>query len=864
MRYITKIIACLLLANIGLAETITLDYIGEISPPGWTPRKALKHQTLGLALSGGGLRGLAHIGVLNALEENGIHPDYIAGVSMGAIVGALYASGYSTAETEKLLRKTDWSDLFIDQPSRRSLFLNRKRTHGRHLLQIRFHNWKLYIPSSLSSGQKVGFLIDELLMNGLYRPEPDFDHLKVPFRAPATDLFTGELVVIKEGDLGEVLRASMAFPLVFSPVKTQNHTLIDGGARENIPVSTARSMGADKVLAVDISSPLLPFVDEPWEVANQVTTIMIAEDMEKSLSEADLALKPVPDSIGSFDFTYTDSLPAMGYRATMAIMDSIKQMLRPLPSEPEYYISSAVVLWEFPENLDIDPADAGELFNDDSVTYSQIKDYLTRLYIKYELDDASAEARNDTLIITLTPPPSFWHLSIKGNSVLPDTLIRKAIHSKPGKPLSYRQGVADRERILKLYRQRGYALAEIRKAELIGGSLYITIDEGKIRSLEVEGGRPSAVNELGLKSGQIFDWNIAKKGLNRLYGSDIYETVRLKSVRTDKGRKIILNLDRRSFPLIRIGARFDLERKTSGFAELVHEDIFGSGISVNLIAAPGELDAKAGASISADRILGSYVSFNAGVYHHINKYHLYNSDHKLLPGYQYERNFTILSLGQHIFRWGMLSASLRIERVFSDHPQDTPEQNLATLILESAIDTYDRYPFPRSGQMIYFSFQTSGHRFEDKVTYSRFSGEYRKWTPLVHRWSLFTRLRGGYAEPAIPTFDKFSLGGLDDFAGLHHREVLGNQVFGGSVGLRFDLLSRFLAEAFLSLRYDFAQIVDGTDELEFEKGFFRQGMLTSFALNTLLGPVELAWGWAAPNKNIPQNHLIYFSLGHDF
>jgi len=835
-----------------------------MNPPGWLPRRAVKRGKFGLALSGGGLRGLAHIGVLQALEEEGLPPDLIAGVSMGGIVGALYACGYSPNEMNRVLVKTDWSDLFIDQPSRRTLFLNRKRSHGRHLFQIRFKKWKPYIPAGIGSGQKISMLLDDLLMKGIYRPEPDFDHLKCPLRAPATDLYTGKLVTYDRGDLGEVLRASMAFPLVFTPVKTGEHTLVDGGALENIPVATAKTMGADKILAVDITSPLLTDISEPWEIANQITSIMIADERSKALQGADIVIQPAPDSVSSFDFAAAEYLPDMGYRTTKAVTDSLKSLLESTAEIPEEEIIPRSVIFKFPEALKIDPGEADKIAPGLPITRTKIKKILSEWYEKYELETASAEYSGDSLTITLTQPPAFWHITVKGNQTIPDSVIKSAVKSQIGKPLSYRQAVADKERIIKLYREKGYALAEISRSELVGGSLFITLDEGKIAAVEVEGGRRSALVELGLKPGQLFDWNQAKKGLNRLYGSDIYENARVKTVKTAQGHKVILSLDRRPFPLIRMGGRYDSERGGSGFAEFIQEDLFGSGTAVTALAAPGEKDTKANIALSADRIFGTYVLFTTGFYHQIAEYPTFNTEHKRQPGYRYERNWTGFSLGQHLYRWGLLSASLKLERAFSDHNSDTPEQELATVVLESAIDTYDRYPFPRSGQSMHLTFQTAGEVIPGEVKYTKFSGEFQRWTPLVRRWTLNLRLKGGYAEPTVPTFEKFSLGGLSDFGGLHDREVIGNQLFGGSIGLRFDLLSKFLAEAFVGLRYDFAQIVDGTDVLEFKKGFFRQGFLASFALNTLLGPVELAYGWTPEYKDIPGNGLVYFSVGHDF
>ena len=833
-------------------------------PSGWVTRRETARPKLGLALSGGGMRGLAHIGVLQALSEAGIKVDYIAGVSMGSVVGALYASGYSAESLSQLILNIDWGELFTDKPSRRSLFLTRKRSYGRHILQLRFKNWRPYIPSSITSGQRVYMLFDDFLMNAVYRPEPDFDHLKVPFRAPATDLYTGELVLFNDGDLSEVLSASIAFPLVFSPIEMRGRTLMDGGALENIPVSTVRAMGADKIIAVDASSPLQQNVDDPWEIANQITTIMIVDKMEQALKEADLALKPLPDSVGSFDFGVIDSIPKWAKRYTKSYLDTISEMLE-IHSEPDtVFLKFNSVSFLYQGEVEIDSADAFFIKNNEPLTKTELREFLARLYEKYELADVQAELSGDIFCIKLTSAPVYRYVVIEGNESLPDSLIRKAIHSPPGAPLSHSSGVEDRERIIRLYRSRGFALASIEGTALTGDTLKIKINEGKIARITVQGGRLGALNDLGLKTGDIFNWKKARRGLNRLYGTDIYEIVRLAAAKQGEGYNLTLILNRRSFPLIRLGARYDLEQKAKWMAEFIQEDILGSGTSVVFLTSPGEKDDKFGAEVFADRILGTYVSFNTGIFHQDLKFPLYDSRHNRLPDYRYERTWGIVRVGQHISRWGMISAALKMERALSGHPTDNPDLRSAVLIFESAVDTYDRYPFPRSGEALRLTFHTAGEIVPGDVKYTKFSGHFQRWVQLRKRWCLNLRLRGGYAEPTIPTWEKFSLGGLNDFGGLHNREVLGNQLFGGSVGVRFDLLSRFLAEAFVTARYDFGQIVDGTDALEFKKGFFRQGVSISFALNTFLGPIEFAWGWAAPYKEIPQNHIFYFSVGYEF
>ena len=199
---------------------------------------------IGLVLSGGGARGAAHIGVIRALEEMQVPIDAVAGTSMGAVVGGLYCAGLSGAEIEQVFRKLDWQDLFRDRALRRDLVFRRKQDDrgifARGSLGLRFGEG-IELPLGLVQGQKITQALRSATLGVAHIS--DFDGLPTPFRALATDLETGEGVVLDHGDLATVLRASMSAPGVLAPVEVGDRLLVDGGLVDNLPVSLARSMG---------------------------------------------------------------------------------------------------------------------------------------------------------------------------------------------------------------------------------------------------------------------------------------------------------------------------------------------------------------------------------------------------------------------------------------------------------------------------------------------------------------------------------------------------------------------------------------------------------------------------------------------
>ncbi|MCD4690245.1 patatin-like phospholipase family protein [bacterium] len=208
---------------------------------------------MGLVLSGGGARGAAHAGALKVLEELRIPIDYIAGTSMGSVVGGLYACGLSPEEIEANLRAIDWDDVFDDSPPRRHLPFRRKSVDRVALFHPEFGLGRggLKLPAGLVAGQKLGYLLKVMTLHSA--GASSFDDLPIPFRAVATDLDTGEMAVLRNGDLAEAMRASMAVPGAFTPVRRDRMTLVDGGLVCNLPVDLVRSMGADIVVAIDIS-----------------------------------------------------------------------------------------------------------------------------------------------------------------------------------------------------------------------------------------------------------------------------------------------------------------------------------------------------------------------------------------------------------------------------------------------------------------------------------------------------------------------------------------------------------------------------------------------------------------------------------
>lgn len=289
---------------------------------------------VGLVLGGGGARGAAHIGVLEVLERERIPICAIAGTSMGAIVGALYASGQTPAEIEATLASVDWRDLFRDDPGRASLPMRRKEAQLNYRLELEagWRDGAPVLPSGAVQGQKLGLLLRRLMLDGSRVTR--FDELPIPFRAVAADIVTGERVVFAEGDLAMAVRASMAVPAIFAPVEINGRLLVDGGIVDNVPIDVVRAMGADVVIAVDVGSPLLTReqLRSPADIAFQMISVLIRERANQAvatLGDGDILVVPPLGEFSSAAFHEALSVVPRGREAAEAEAPRFRHLALP-------------------------------------------------------------------------------------------------------------------------------------------------------------------------------------------------------------------------------------------------------------------------------------------------------------------------------------------------------------------------------------------------------------------------------------------------------------------------------------------------------------------------------------------------------
>jgi NTE family protein len=296
---------------------------------------------LAIALSGGGARGIAHVGVLQAFEQEGIPVDAIAGTSIGAVVGAIYATGRSGPQLEAVVKSLDWNSIFSGLPDRRLVPVLRREDQFRTIAGVGFDFWDLRFPGGLLAEYRVNrFLIESLAAAG-YGFEGDFSKLPRPFRAVATALDNGERLVLTRGNLPRAVRASMSIPLLFPPVEWEGRPLVDGGIVDNLPVHEARQFGADVVVAVDIASP--PLTPEMYRsafgVAGQASRLLVERANLELRTDPDVLIHPDLGTHGVNEYTGLERLIEKGREAARKAIPAIRARLgdaahRPPPPRP--------------------------------------------------------------------------------------------------------------------------------------------------------------------------------------------------------------------------------------------------------------------------------------------------------------------------------------------------------------------------------------------------------------------------------------------------------------------------------------------------------------------------------------------------
>ncbi|MFA6457423.1 MAG: patatin-like phospholipase family protein, partial [Bacteroidota bacterium] len=864
--------------------------------------KPIKRPTICLVLSGGGSRGMAHLGVIKELEKNNIPIDYIVGTSIGGIIGGLYASGYTTEQLEKMVDTTDWNYVLslTQDTEREHLYFSHKVAADRKQLTLRFDGLTPILPSALSSGQRLTNFINQLTLQSLYHPMQTFDDLKIPFRCVSTDLISGKRIVFSSGNLSEALRASISIPLLFNPLKKDTLELTDGGLRSNIPVDVAKQLGADIIIAVNATSPLRTAeqLNYPWEVTDQIVNIMAQDANKRALDSATIVITPDLGFYPSTDFSNLSFAVKQGTHAAKtkiaAIRDTIDNRQRNL-----FFDNSPLSNFSFrlktieTHGLIFDSLVHKTLHTGDTSSVPDIRELLTNIYNTgwYRNVHAALTIENQSADISFMgdPNPTLKAISISGNTLIDSDIIATPFDSLKRNPINYHRLKTAYENLLGMYRRDGYSLARITSEQFdtTSGTLSLTINEGTIFKIYLRGKEKSRDwviwRELGFRDGNLFTVEKGKTALTNLYGTNLFDQV-LMDVGFEQGQPTItIQMEEKPTEVSRLGFRLDNERNLQPLIEFRNENLLGTATEIGASFAGGLRNRLYIADFQANRIFNSYFTLNMDAYYDLRDIYTYANDPKHTNRRAFERlrigeyrqilYGVSFQLGRQVERLGIFNVEYRIESDEAKFISGTgyqPEQfTLQAFRITSTIDSRDRYPFARRGSLTNFSWETATSTLKNVVGDVGYSKIYFAYETNIsyENFTLHPKIIAGFGDQTLPLTQQFSLGGEESFFGLREYDSRGRQIFLTSLEFRTRFPFKLIWDTYFRLRYDLGSIWPQREDIRIRD--FHHGIGGILSLDTPAGPVSFSVGRSFYiRRDLLEQPLTlgpivaYFSLGY--
>lgn len=869
------------------------------------PRRQLRRPRIGLVLSGGGARGMSHIGVLKALERHRVPIDFISGTSIGAIIGGLYASGWTIAEIESIALHTNWDEVLslVEDTRRTELSPDQRLAVDRSFLVVRFRGLQPVIPPAVSSGQRLTDMLSTLTLQSLYHPNPSFDDLKIPFRAIATDLVSGKRVVQSEGSLAEALRATTTVPLLFTPIEKEGMQLVDGGLVTNIPVDVAEDAGCDIVIAVNATSGLRRSdeMKTPWETADQIMGIMMQLSNAEQLDKADIVITPDVGGHLSSDFSGLDSLVRLGeesaereiqrfrslYEETRAELLGF-QKVKPSPVFPPGDVSFSGA-WAPDSLLQHIRAEARMR----GISLEDVKDHVNLLYALGDFQDVQAEIIWDSasthVSYRLDPNPLLRGVRVVDGESIPGELLEGPFRPLIDRPLNNSTTNSALESVLRMYREQGYSLARIDSLhfEREKGVLTLVINEGLIDRIDVEGESRTkdwyVLREFPLKEGDVFDIEKAREGISNINGTTLFEYVYLEVAYRDRRPLLTLRIKERPSQLMRFGLRADNERNLQGSVEYSDVNWRGAGMQLGLSVSGGSRNVDIVGQFSVRRLFDTYLTIGVTAFGGFRDNYVYAETTS--PGerrwelervgeYREQRYGADLTFGSQLERLGNAFVKYGLQDVrIIDRKNTAPLEDryrLSVVTVGTVIDSKNSYPFATGGIGLDVSYEIASERLgtTSGEGYNALRLEYEEYISLGERFSFHPILTVGFADKTMPLSEQFRLGGRDSFFGTREDERRGRQLLLLNLELRYRLPFRILFDSYLRFRYDLGMISKVPEEIKFNT--LRHGVGLELAIDTPIGPAYFSAGQAFFfNKDLPENPLqlgpllLYFQIGYE-
>jgi len=874
-----------------------------------TPAMRPLRKTVGLALSGGGANGFTQIGVLKALEEEKVPVDIIAGTSIGSIVGGLYSSGYTASDLESIALSLPLQKLLSldNEAPRTSSYLEQKNIRDRATLAIRFDNFKLVMPRSLSSAQPLTRTIDLLILNAPYHTSHSYSELPVNFRAVTTDLVTGRRVTLTSGPLSEAMRASSTIPLLFQPISRNGLKLVDGGLVANLPVDELDAADAGYKVAVDSHGGMYSEseqIDAPWKAADQAMTILTQVQYPVQLDRADIVISP---EIGDHKATDTSDLRYLidaGYARGKLLAPIIGRSIQIVPERDlaiRGYARSIRGIPDTPGNLE-QMSTARSIVRNATHIKAALRDLLaTDLFTRAHAD---VDEKQRTVTFVITPLPRIERVILSGAAAgaLPQKEIDEAFRPVTGTIYTNAMGTRALEELVRRYRNHGYSLVGIEKTSLENGRLQVMLSSGKIDGISITQDRnitreTPIKRELAVDTTSTFNLKDAEQSIDNLYGTGVFNRVSLSVESPDPAisnqpRHLSVRLDEKPASVLRLGLRYDETSNAQLLVDFRNENLRGTTNSLGGWAKLSEKNNRVNLEFSIPRIGRTPLTMYTKAF--FDQRDLETRQRDLLAD---QDPYTITdSRTFGIQRYGITTAfGARIGknvRIVSDvtlqnaqsynrdkNRNDEPvtgNLNLISFGGQFTLDTRNSSFLPSEGRYINIRYTSTPGVLNDNHDFWQLVGTHEENIDLGHGTALQLTAVGGLSNPTIPFSEKFFLGGTGNaysyrFIGLKENDLIGNNIAVAGAQLRYKPPVQLVFPTSFIIAYNVGNVWQERQEMSLSR--LVQGIGAGVVWETPIGPARMtaARAFAFESEDVKHDAqldfsktIFYFSLGHDF
>jgi NTE family protein len=876
-------------------ESIDTNYI-NIFPREYSRKK------IALVFSGGGARGISQIGVLRALEKNDIVPDLIVGTSIGSIIGGLYSSGYGTDDIEGFFKTVDWETVLrlSDKYPREALYLEQKKIQDKSLITIPLDGFKpLVIPSSFSSGLSITEILNSVFINAPYHPNKSFLDLKYPFATVATNFENGDREILTQGDLSESIKASVTFPLLFSPININGKYLVDGGLTANIPIDVADQLGADFTIVVNSTSPLRESHDlqNPINSADQILSITMEQLNNLQLEKAGLVITPDINNHSSNDYSRIDFLITRGETETLKQIGIIQSKIDSVEMSSSAYFNNFVINPVLEIRSEIMKEELTVYLNENTdskfAVFTSIEKNLKELYktglFKNIYAEVLREENRAKIIYHFIP-----NARLKGiRSVNPFPFLDKPLHEfeimHRGEVINMNEYKNFYDELLSLLRKNSISFARITKFnfDYETGILDIEISDGKLKDVIITGNKVTNDNVIRREILVNKNRSVRKEQLDlsikNVISTNLFQQVSFEVQYSNPHNEPVLNVKvhEKSHRALRLSARVDNERNLQLLLDLRDENIFGTGVEFGVTGSGGlrnrlfEIETKSNQFFNLPLTfkLNGFLGFRD-----INRYIQIVDEDQLsfsvekVGEFRNIKNGISLLLGTQLEKLGTIYGkaeygSLEIKnKSRSESLQE--DLNIFKFKFGGLFDTQDVIPYPNKGVLLDFFYETCHEKPGAARSYSKLFIEYGQFFPLNKTHNIKSRIIFGFADKTTPLSELYSMGGEESFFGMLEDELRGRQILETSLEYRYLFPYKIFFDTYLKFRYDLGNVWENTEDIRFKDMRHGYGVTASF--DTPVGEANFSVGRSfLIKKGLTKDSFIsgpyrfYFSIGYD-